>query len=211
MRNLSLFLIFTFFFASCSPAIKSNLSDFELFKTYIQGNLDNLEQINDEAKTGKQIHPYAKHINGLIDTKIKNLPLNHNGFYILEESYYTYPNKPTEEKPYLFWFEKSEKGQVILHSLQIPKGIDKQSLKNNNKKLSLNYHELVDSPTFKPTTYTKTDQGFYTKAIIDLPNSIKFTLEETIGRNSFEVMELLEKNGKSMTPYSTPIIYKRIK
>ena len=198
-------------FTSCSPKMKSKLPDFELYKTYIQGDLDNLEQINAEIKAGKQIHPYAKHINRLLDSKIKNLPANYNGFYILEESYYTYPNKPMEVKPYLFWFEKMPNGQIRLHSLQIPKNILKKDLKNDNKRLFFNYAELVDSPTFKPTIYTKTGKGFYIKAPVDLPNGIKFTLEETIGKDSFEVMELLEKGGKSMTPYTTPIIYKRIK
>ena len=211
MKKVSLLLITATLFASCSAKIKNQLSDFELYKSYIQGDLDNIEQINAEIKAGKQIHPYAKHVNRILDSKINNLPANHNGFYILEESYYTYPNKPMEVKPYLFWFEKMPKGQIRLHSLQIPKNIPKKDLKNDNKKLSLNYGELVDSPTFKPAIYTKTGKGFYIKTPVDLPNGMKFTLEETIGKDSFEVMELLEKGGKSMTPYSTPIIYKRIK
>jgi hypothetical protein len=115
-----------------------------------------------------------------------------------------------EEKPYLFWFEKTNKGEVKLHSLQIPKGIDKKDLRNNNVTLSLNYNELIDSPTFKPTTYTKNQNGFYIKVVVDLPANMKFTLEETIGKESFQVMELVEKGGKSLTPYTTPIIYKRI-
>ena len=211
MKKVSFFLITVSVFASCSSKINSQLSDFELYKTYIQGDLDNIEQINAEIKAGKQIHPYAKHVNRMLDSKIRNLPVDHNGFYILEESYYTYPNKRMEAKPYLFWFEKTNKGQIRLHSLQIPTGIDKKSLKNDNKKLSLNYTDLVDSPTFKPAIYTKKANGFYIKAPVDLPNGIKFTLEETIGKETFEVMELLEKDGKSITPYSTPIIYKRIK
>lgn len=211
MKNVLLFLLIACLFASCSSKIKNQLSDFDLYKTYIQGDLDNLEQINAEIKAGKQIHPYAKHVNRILDSKITNLPENHNGFYILEESYYTYPNKPMEVKPYLFWFEKTPKGQIRLHSLQIPKDIPKKDLKNDNKRLLLNYAELIDSPTFKPAIYRKTGKGFYIKAPVDLPNGMKFTLEETIGKDTFEVMELLEKGGKSMIPYSTPIIYKRIK
>jgi hypothetical protein len=211
MKKVTLLLIATALVSSCSSKITSQLSDFELYKSYIQGDLDNLDQINDEIKAGKQIHPYAKHVNRLFDSKIKNLPTNYNGFFILEESYYTYPNKAMEEKPYLFWFERTEKGQIRLHSLQIPKNIDKKNLKNDNKKLSINYSDLVDSPTFKPTIYTRTKKGFYIKTSIDLPNGMKFTLEETIGKDTFEVMELLEKSGKSLTPYSTPIIYRRIK
>ncbi len=203
-------LIIIFVISSCSPKIQTQLSDFELYKTYIQGDLDNKEQVDAEIKAGKQIHPYAKHVNRLFDSKIKNLPKDYNGFYILEESYYTSPNKPTELKPYLFWFEKTEQGQVKLHSMQLPVGINKIDIRNDNPKLSIEYKDLKESTTFKPAIYTKTEKGFYIKAPVDLPNGMKFTLEETIGKDTFEVMELLEKSGKSLTPYSTPIIYKRI-
>ncbi len=207
----SFILVTLFTFSSCSKKMQTQLSDFELYKTYIQGDLDNQEQVDAEIKAGKQIHPYAKHVNRLFDSKIKNLPKDYNGFYILEESYYTFPIKPTDIKPYLFWFEKTEQGQIRLHSLQLPKEINKLDLRNDNPKLSIDYKDLKDSPTFKPAIYTRTDKGFYIKAPVDLPNGMKFTLEETIGKETFEVMELLEKGGKSLTPYSTPIIYKRIK
>jgi hypothetical protein len=210
-ENTIIIVVFSFLtLISCSPKMQSKLSDFELYKTYIQGILDNDEQVASEIKAGKQIHPYAKHVNRLLDAKIKNLPKEYNGFYILEESYYTYPNKPMEVKPYLFWFEKTAKGQVRLHSLQIPKSIDKNELRNDNQNLILDYKELKDSPTFNPATYIKTQKGFYIKAPIDLPNGMKFTLEETISSDTFEVMESLEKEGKLLTPYSTPIIYKRV-
>jgi hypothetical protein len=186
------------------------LSDFELFKTFIQGILDNQAQIESEIKAGKQIHPYAKHVNRLIDGKIKNLPINYNGFYILEESYYTYPNKPMEVKPYLFWFEQTFKGHIRLHSLQIPKNIDKNDLRNDNQNLIIDYNDLKDSQTFKPTIYSKLSNSFYLKATMDLPTGMIFTLEEIISSDTFEVMESMEQAGKLLTPYSTPIIYKRV-
>ena len=198
------------FCSSCTVKIQKKVSDFDLYKSYIQGDLDNITQVNAEVKAGKQVHPYAKHVNRLLDSKIKNLPKNHNGFYILEESYYTYPNKPMEMKPYLFWFEKTMMGKVKLHSLQIPKGWDKKDVRNDNPKFIVEYADLKDSPTFTPAVYTKTETGFYIKVPVNLPNGMKFTLEETIGKETFEVMESLEKDGKSLTPYSTPIIYKRM-
>ena len=203
-------LIISIFSLSCSNKVTKTMLDFELYKSYIQGDLDNIAQINAEVKAGKQIHPYAKHVNRLLDDKIKNLPKDYNGFYILEESYYTFPDKPVEVKPYLFWFEKTEQGQIKLHSLQIPKGWDKKDVRNDNPKFIVEYADLKDSPTFTPATYTKTETGFYIKVPVNLPNGMKFTLEETIGKDTFEVMESLEKDGKLLTPYSTPIIYKRI-
>jgi hypothetical protein len=190
---------------------KSKKTDFEVYKTYIQGDLDNSKQVAEQVKAGKQIHPYAKHVNRLLDSKIKNLPDNYKGFYILEESYYKYPDKDTIAKPYIFWFEPSPIGEVILHSIQIPERYNKKDIKNSNPNLSFDYNELRDSPSFKPATYTRTKNGFYIKAPNELPNGMRFTLEETIGKKTFEVMELLEKDGKSLTPYNTPLIYKRIK
>jgi len=38
---------------------------------------------------------------------------------------------------------------------------------------------------------------------------MKFTLIETLGKTRLIVMELLEKEGKRLTPYDTPIIYDR--
>ena len=203
-------LIISIVLLSCSKKTQKTMSDFELYKSYIQGDLDNRTQVEAEIKAGKQIHPYAKHVNRLFDAKIKNLPKDYNGFYILEESYYTFPNKPVEVKPYLFWFEKTEQGKVKLHSLQIPKGWDKKDIRNDNPNFVVEYADLKDSPTFTPAVYTKTETGFYIKVPVDLPNGMKFTLEETIGKETFEVMESLEKDGKLLTPYSIPIIYKRM-
>ena len=59
MKKELLLLIVASLFGSCSPKIKNQLSDFELYKTYNQGDLDNVEQINAEIKAGKQIHRYA--------------------------------------------------------------------------------------------------------------------------------------------------------
>ncbi len=187
------------------------MKPFDLFKQYIQGDLDNREQVEQERKAGKQIHPYAKHVNRLADDKITGKPVNYQGFYILEESYYVYPDKPqdTVVKPYLFWFTE-ENGAVKLHSIQIPKTIPVKDIRNDNANLRFDYNDLKLSPSFKPTLYTYNAEAksFYIKAPNEFPGG-SFTLEETIAKDSFSVMELLIKDGKQITPYSMPIIYKR--
>ncbi|MFZ1524470.1 MAG: hypothetical protein WAT22_06605 [Saprospiraceae bacterium] len=40
---------------------------------------------------------------------------------------------------------------------------------------------------------------------------MKFTLIETISATQLIVMELLEKDGRRLTPYETPIVYDRVK
>jgi hypothetical protein len=210
MRLIILFLGLFGCFAACSPTLNNKkMSDFDVFKTYIVGDFDNAEQVEAERKAGQQIHPLAKHVNRLADTKIKNLPPQYRGFYVLEESYYDFPNKPTDVKPYLFWFEPTDNQGVKLHSMQLPANLDKKDIRNDNPNLSFDYNDLKESPTFTPAIYTRTDKGFYINHIVNLPNNMTFTLEETIAATSLTVMESLKKDGKLLTPYTTPLLYKR--
>lgn len=183
----------------------------EVFMNYIVGDFDNQTQVAEELKAGKQVHPYAKHVSRRADAKIKHLPAQYNGFYLLEESYYLYPNQPdTLVKPYLFFFEAVDDQTVRLHSMQLPKEMDLKQIKNANESLTFDYDMLKESPTFKPANYTWTSKGFYIKAPNEFPNG-SFTLEETISEDRLEVMETLIKDGKQVTPYNTPLQYVRIK
>lgn len=184
--------------------------EMQLFQSYITGDFDNQLQINLENKRGKQIHPFARHVNRVANKKILNLPEKLNGFFLLEESYYSYPGKEVQIKPYLFFFEQRADGGVRLHSIDLPKELDKKDIRNDNPHLFFEFQALKDSPSFKPADYTLRNDGFYLKATNELPNGMRFTLEETIGKDQLLVMELLEKDGKSLTPYQTPLIYNRL-
>lgn len=177
-----------------------------LFKTYITGSFDNQAQIDEERKNGQQIHPLAVHINAIADDKITDAP-SRNGFWLLEESYYTYPEKPLQEKPYLFFFEAEGEQQVHLHVYKFPENIALSALKNANKELTMRFEDLKLSPTFKGAIYTRTGNTFSTHSPNDLGNGMTFTLTEKFTKGRLEVMELVEKNGKRITPYDTPIIY----
>jgi hypothetical protein len=186
------------------------LKAIDVFQTYIVGDFDNAEQVAEEYNKGKQSHPYAKHVNRIANEKIKNLPSSLNGFYLLEESYYLYPNqKDTLVKPYLFFFEAVDDKTVRLHSIQLPKKLDIKEIKNNNANLFFEYDSLKTSPTFQPANYSWSEKGFYIKAPNEFPNG-SFTLEETISKDKLEVMETLIIDGKKLTPYDTPIIYLRL-
>lgn len=187
------------------------VSEFKRFKQYIVGDFDNQEQIEKEIEAGKQIHPYAKHVNRPANHRIDNLPEDFKGFFVIEESYYKYPEQDTILKPYLFLFEETEEGKVRLTNFKLPEGLDKAKVRNDNPDLRFDYSTLEVSPSFKPVNYTyKEGEGFYIKAPNDLPNNMHFTLEETIGEKTLTVMELLEKDGKSITPYDSPLIYNRL-
>lgn len=195
----------------CCQAAQPMKHPISLFKKYIQGDFDNSRQVEAELRQGKQVHPYAKHVNRIADGKIRNLPKKVNGFYILEESYYKYAHQAdTLVKPYLFFFEQAEGDRVRLYSMQLPKHLPVEQIRNDNPNLFFDYDSLRPSPTFKPAEYTFSEKKFYIKVPNPFPGGV-FTLEETISKDRLEVMELLVKDGKSLTPYNTPIIYERIK
>jgi hypothetical protein len=189
----------------------SKMRSIDLFKTYITGDFNNDRQIAEEIKSGKQLHPKAVHVNRIADHRILNAP-KVDGFWILEESYYTKPGQSqVEVKPYLFLFEAAEDGKVKLTPFALPKDMDVNLVKNENASLKFDFNTISPSPSFKPAFYTRKDDKFYINAPNDLPNGMKFTLIETISSTQLIVMELLEKDGKKLTPYETPIVYDRVK
>lgn len=180
------------------------------FKQYITGDFDNANQVIEELKAGKAIHPLAIHVNRLADSKVINKPSNLTGFFLLEESYYLTEGKPTEVKPYLFLFSLVNKEVIHLTTYQLT-GYKKESLRNDNPDLQFDYTSLVPSPTFKGADYrwNEKEKTFSTVSVNELGNQMRFTLSETFTAKTLMVMELLEKDGKSLTAYTTPILYER--
>jgi hypothetical protein len=180
------------------------------FKQYITGDFDNANQVMEELKAGKVIHPLAIHVNRVADEKVINKPANLEGFFLLEESYYLTEGKPSEAKPYLFLFSKANNDVIHLTTYQL-NGYKKEALRNDNTSLQFNYDSLVLSPTFKGADYrwNAKDKTFSTVSVNELGNQMRFTLSETFSAKTLWVMELLEKEGKPLTSYSTPIRYDR--
>ena len=209
MKKIFIFTLIIFTSISCITSKPQKKSDLDVYLTYLTGDFDNHTQVEEQLKSGKQIHPYAKHITRIIGNRIQNIPTDFKGVFVLEESYYKYPNQDTIIKPYIFKFELNNEQKIVLNSIVVPERIDKKKLRNDNSAWGLDFSELKNSPSFKSVAYTKTNRGFYIKAPNDLPGGVKFTLEETIGNGFLEVMELAEKEGKRLTPYATPLMYKR--
>jgi hypothetical protein len=184
-----------------------------IFQQYITGDFDNSEQVVAEIKAGKQIHPLAIHVNRVANSKIKNLPASFKGFFVIEESYYLNEGKPVEVKPFLFLFHPKSNNEIQLTVYQLPDGVKKEEFRNDNQNLSIDYNTLKPSPTFKGAVYTwnAKAKSFSTNAPNELSNGMRFTLIETFTAHQLSVMELLEKDGNRLTPYDTPIIYKRKK
>lgn len=187
----------------------SAMTALELFRTYITGDFDNRQQIEREKKNGQQEHPFARHINRIADDKIKK-PLPRNGFWLIEESYYTYPDGSEKINHHLFFFESVNRETVRLYAYQLPETLPMAQLTNDNPALSIDFDTLQISPLFAPAEYSLNDKTFTINAPNEWANGMRFTLIETITRDKLCVMELLEKDGQRLTPYSSPIEYDRI-
>jgi hypothetical protein len=210
-NNLTFALLVVFSMACNTTKNMTKMVAYDYFKDVLCGTFDNKTQVAAEIKSGKQIHPLAKHVTAVANKKIKNLPANLSGYFILEESYYTTEGKPMEIKPYLFFIEPVSDTQIKLSSYSLPTDIPKADIRNDNAAFILDFKTISVSKTFKPAIYTLADGKFTVNHPTDLGNGMTFTLIETLSKNRLEVMELLEKNGKKLTPYDTPIIYDRTK
>ena len=77
------------------------MNKLEIFINQLCGVFNNYNQINKELESGQLKHPKAKHINAVCNKKIKNLPDNFNGYFVIEESYYEQGNLKNS-LPHLF-------------------------------------------------------------------------------------------------------------
>ena len=179
------------------------------FTEILCGILDNQKQIDEERAAGKQIHPYAKHVTAVCDHKIINRPTDHEGLYILEESYYIYPGKEMDIKPLLFYMRSDGHQKALLQSVQIPEKFDKAEVINDNEDLIFDFNELTIRP-FGVAEYTLGEDGAFTvDHEADMGGGITFRLTETLNDEGLTVMEMVKKDGVQLTPYNTPILYKR--
>ena len=87
------------------------------FVDMMTGHFDNKEQFGMMQAAGK-IYPYAEHVNTVCNDKIKNLPEDFNGKFVVEESYYE-TNGKRHASPHLFLITETEDKQILAgHDLQ---------------------------------------------------------------------------------------------
>lgn len=182
---------------------------YELFIQYLIGDFDNSQQVAEEKAAGNQVHPLAVHINRVCTDRVENLPNDFKGSYILEESYYTYPGQEMTIKPHLFYVEHFSDTIAQMRPIVIPEYYKLEELKNDNPDLRFKYEELKPIAWFNPAHYHRVGHLLEVHNPNDLGEGKRFTLTETFDENTLEVMELMEQDGKRLTPYATPIIYRR--
>ena len=180
----------------------------EKFVDILCGDMDNRGQIAQEESEGKRIHPYAKHITRVCNERVKNKPEDLDGIFILEESYYQYQDQPLEIKP-LFFYIREALDTILLQSIIVPDHLDKANVTNENPNLEFEYKELKFNEKFGVAQYNYHGDYFTVDHHCDFGNGITFRLVETLAPDRLEVMEMYMNNGQLITPYDTPLIYKK--
>ena len=128
----------------------------EKFVKLMIGYFDNKEQFTAMKEAGK-IYPYAQHVNTVCNDKIKNIPEDFAGVFIVEESYYETDGK-RHASPHLFLITESCDG-ILLSSYELPAGEDKNTFSYASMKI-VDYNELKKSEKFTPALYKETDGGW---------------------------------------------------
>ena len=169
------------------------------------GHFDNKEQFDMMQKTGK-IYPYAEHINTICNDKIKNIPVDFSGKFVVEESYYEINGK-RHASPHLFLITEIEDG-ISLSSYEIPAGEDKNTFSYDSMK-AVDYSELNESKKFTPALYREKDGVWEGGSTSQFSPVMIFKLWERFSEDSLEVSEIIEVNGRRTFGYDDPIVYKR--
>ena len=178
----------------------------ENFVRFMTGHFDNREQFEAMQKAGKEF-PYAEHVNTVCNNKIKNLPNDFNGLFVVEESYYE-TNGKRHASPHLFLFTESEDG-VLLSSYEIPKGEDKNTFSYASMH-EVEYTDLKKSEKFTPALYREKNGIWEGGSTSQFSPVMKLILWERFSDTCLEVSESMEMNGKKTFGYDEPILYDRV-
>ena len=176
------------------------------FVDLMTGEFDNKEQFMEMKEAGKSF-PYAQHVNTVCNDKIKNIPEDFNGIFVVEESYYETEGK-RHASPHLFLITDSDDG-IILSSYEIPAGEDKNTFSYSSMK-SVDYSELRKSEKFTPAIYKENNGSWEGGSVSQFTPVMIFRLWEKFSEACLEVSESMEVNGKRTFGYDVPIIYKRL-
>lgn len=182
-----------------------------ILETFVQnlcGEFNNNEQFKRQTDSGIITHPKACHINGICNTKIKNLPKDFKGYFVIEESYYEQGGR-INALPHLFLLTLNKKNKVVLESYEIPESISNKDFRNNNQNLKMDYKELKKSEKFNPMTYDE-ENGVFTGESVSMFSPVtKFILKERVEDDILYVSEVFYKGDKKTFGFEDPIIYKR--
>ena len=182
----------------------------ERFMDMLCGTFDNSQQCLLEDAAGKMIHPRARHIIGICNDRISNLPDDFDGCFVIEESYFDLGDRMIE-KHYLFSYIEDGDGKIILKSYDIPEPLKREDLTNVNQNITIDYMGLRMSPRFEPLFLEDFGDEFFGENVSNFSNDTLFKFSLRVKSNTFQVKELLERNGIKVVGYEEPIIYIKVK
>jgi len=176
------------------------------FINLLTGSFQNSEQYENMKKNGIEF-PFAEHVNTVCNDKIRNLPSDFKGVFMLEESYYTSDGK-THASPHLFLFTEEADG-IKLTSYETPGEYKKDTFTYKNL-TGIDFKDLKPSEKFSPALYKEKDGIWEGGSTSMFSPVLKFTLFERFSEEYLEVSEIMEVNGKRTFGYDSPIVYKRV-
>ena len=182
------------------------MQNLEQFLRLLTGHFDNREQFNQMQKAEK-VYPLAEHVNTVCNDKIRDLPADFRGKFLVEESYYE-TNGKKHASAHLFLFTEEQDG-VLLTSYEIPEGADKNSFTYASME-PVDYGDLRKSEKFTPALYREKDGVWEGGSTSQFTPVMKFRLWERFSEACLEVSESIEVNGRRTFGYDDPIRYKRV-
>ncbi|MDV4149572.1 hypothetical protein R0131_01875 [Clostridium sp. AL.422] len=183
----------------------------ERFINYLSGSFNNDNQIREEkATTGEARTPVAKHIVGICNNKVKNLPKDFNGYFTIDETYYNHGEHNTALH-HLFLYTLNEDEDVVLTSYELPSEIDYNDFVNSNDKLVIDYSNLELSKKFAPIIFEEKDGYFLAESESNFSSEVIFTAIEKVYNGKIYMTEIFRKNGEIVSGSKEPIIYDKIK
>lgn len=177
------------------------------FMKLLTGRFDNREQFEAMQVAGK-VYPFAQHVNTICNDKIRNIPADFQGYFMVEESYYE-TNGKRHASPHLFLFTEEGEG-VLLSSYDLPAGADRTAF-TYEKMVPVEFSELKKSATFTPALYLWKDGAWEGGSTSHFSPVMTLKLWERFSGDCLEVSESMEMNGKRTFGYDDPIIYRRAK
>lgn len=180
------------------------------FISYIEGCFNNDNQIKEEEALNMEARtPSAKHIVGICNDKVENLPKDFKGYFTIDETYYNHGEKETALR-HLFLYTLNEENSVVLTSYELPNDIDYNDFVNSNDKLQINYESLKLSEKFNPITFEEKEGYFLAESEAEFAPGVIFTAIEKVYDGKMYVTEIFRKNGVIVSGSEEPIIYNRI-
>lgn len=185
------------------------MDGFNRFMEMLCGNFDNREQCQLETARGERIHPDAKHIIARCNDKIRNLPMDFSGQFVIEESYFNMGDHKIE-KHYLFLYQATHENKIKLTSYEIPAGIEREAFTNKNKQLQIDYRDLVVSKRFEPLELVELNGEFFGENISQFSADMLFKFSLRVVSDKLYVKEVLERDGEKVAGFYEPTIYDKL-